>query len=109
VIQIVDPDNTLTMPPNVVAASGFDVLCHSLEYVGGGKRERREGGMKEGRMEEEGGGREEGGGKEEGGRRRGGKREEGPMLRRYPRPTGFLNNLIPGGSPNFPKKLTTLN
>ena len=30
-IGIVDPDNTRTMPPNVAAASGLDVLCHALE------------------------------------------------------------------------------
>jgi alcohol dehydrogenase class IV len=28
---IVDPDATRTLPANVVAASGFDVLCHALE------------------------------------------------------------------------------
>jgi hydroxyacid-oxoacid transhydrogenase len=30
-IGIVDPDNTRTMPANVAAASGLDVLCHALE------------------------------------------------------------------------------
>jgi hydroxyacid-oxoacid transhydrogenase len=30
-LGIVDPENTRTMPPAVAAASGFDVLCHSLE------------------------------------------------------------------------------
>eukprot|EP01127_Copromyxa_protea_P019623 TRINITY_DN6416_c0_g1_i1.p1 TRINITY_DN6416_c0_g1~~TRINITY_DN6416_c0_g1_i1.p1 ORF type:complete len:491 (+),score=93.79 TRINITY_DN6416_c0_g1_i1:15-1487(+) len=30
-LGIVDPNNTRTCPPNVIAASGFDVLCHSLE------------------------------------------------------------------------------
>jgi alcohol dehydrogenase class IV len=28
---IVDPSTTATLPPNVVAASGMDVLCHALE------------------------------------------------------------------------------
>ena len=28
---IVDPDTTSSLPANVVAASGFDVLCHALE------------------------------------------------------------------------------
>ncbi len=28
---IVDPNTTVTLPSNVVAASGFDVLCHALE------------------------------------------------------------------------------
>jgi hypothetical protein len=31
-LGIVDPNNTRTCPPNVIAAAGFDVLCHSLEY-----------------------------------------------------------------------------
>jgi hydroxyacid-oxoacid transhydrogenase len=30
-IGIVDPDNTRTMPANVAASSGLDVLCHALE------------------------------------------------------------------------------
>lgn len=30
-IGIVDPDNTRSMPPNVAAASGLDVLSHALE------------------------------------------------------------------------------
>lgn len=30
-LGIVDPENMATMPPEVAAASGFDVLCHSLE------------------------------------------------------------------------------
>jgi len=30
-LGIVDPNNTATLPPNVIAYSGFDVLCHSLE------------------------------------------------------------------------------
>ena len=30
-VGIVDPDNTRTMPANVAAASGLDVLCHALE------------------------------------------------------------------------------
>ena len=28
---LVDPRTTMTLPPNVVAASGMDVLCHALE------------------------------------------------------------------------------
>jgi len=31
ILGIIDPNNTATCPPNVIAASGFDVLCHSLE------------------------------------------------------------------------------
>jgi len=30
-LGIVDPNNTRSCPPNVIAAAGFDVLCHSLE------------------------------------------------------------------------------
>ncbi|MDA1258913.1 MAG: iron-containing alcohol dehydrogenase, partial [Chloroflexi bacterium] len=30
-IGLVDPDNTVTMPPMVAACSGFDVMCHGLE------------------------------------------------------------------------------
>lgn len=30
-LAIVDPDVTRTLPANVVAASGFDVLCHAIE------------------------------------------------------------------------------
>jgi hydroxyacid-oxoacid transhydrogenase len=30
-IGIIDPENTRTMPANVAAASGLDVLCHALE------------------------------------------------------------------------------
>jgi hydroxyacid-oxoacid transhydrogenase len=30
-LGIVDPDNTRTLPPEVAAASGLDVLCHSIE------------------------------------------------------------------------------
>lgn len=30
-MAIVDPDATDTLPPEVIAASGFDVLCHALE------------------------------------------------------------------------------
>jgi alcohol dehydrogenase class IV len=30
-IAVVDPDATATLPASVVAASGFDVLCHALE------------------------------------------------------------------------------
>jgi alcohol dehydrogenase class IV len=30
-LAIVDPDATTTLPASVVAASGFDVLCHALE------------------------------------------------------------------------------
>jgi len=30
-LAIVDPDATRTLPPEVVAASGFDVLCHAIE------------------------------------------------------------------------------
>jgi alcohol dehydrogenase class IV len=32
-LAIVDPDATDTLPPEVVAASGFDVLCHALESL----------------------------------------------------------------------------
>jgi hydroxyacid-oxoacid transhydrogenase len=31
VLGLIDPDNTKTMPKSVIAASGFDVLSHSLE------------------------------------------------------------------------------
>jgi len=30
-LGIIDPDNTRTLPPQVVAAAGLDVLCHALE------------------------------------------------------------------------------
>jgi hydroxyacid-oxoacid transhydrogenase len=30
-LGIVDPDNTRTLPPQVAAASGLDVLCHAVE------------------------------------------------------------------------------
>jgi hydroxyacid-oxoacid transhydrogenase len=30
-IGIIDPENTLTLPPAVAAASGLDVLCHAVE------------------------------------------------------------------------------
>lgn len=30
-LGIVDPKNTITAPPEVAAAAGFDVLCHALE------------------------------------------------------------------------------
>lgn len=30
-LGIVDPDNTRTLPPQVAAASGLDVLCHAIE------------------------------------------------------------------------------
>ena len=30
-LGVLDPDNTLTLPPQVAAASGLDVLCHAVE------------------------------------------------------------------------------
>ncbi len=31
IIGLLDPENTRTMPPQVAAASGLDILCHALE------------------------------------------------------------------------------
>ncbi len=31
ILGVVDPKNTATMPPSIIAASGLDVLCHALE------------------------------------------------------------------------------
>ena len=30
-IGLIDPENVRSIPPNVVACSGLDVLCHGLE------------------------------------------------------------------------------
>ncbi len=32
-LAVIDPDVTATLPPGVVAASGFDVLCHAIESL----------------------------------------------------------------------------
>jgi len=41
-LALVDPTSTYTLPPEVVAASGFDVLCHALESFTAKPFNRRE-------------------------------------------------------------------